>query len=160
MHFGIPNGYIHAEIENKSLFYKVYDKMNFIKAKEKCEQDGTSLAIPKSGKKWIFWSNNTIIFSEAENIFFSNLFNDGNTWIGIQKLQTSNRFVVINNSPLRFTQWLPFQPNFNGKSAAAFCSRDKCNSAEWEDKSIYDDANVICSFVIPGKMIFRQQTTN
>ena len=68
--------------------------------------------------------------------------------------------MVINNSPLRFTQWLPFQPNFNGKSAAAFCSRDKCNSTEWEDKSIYDDANVICSFVIPGNMIFYQQTTN
>ena len=51
IHFGLPNDYIYAEINNKFLFYKIYDKMNFIEAKEQCEQDGTTLVIPKSGKK-------------------------------------------------------------------------------------------------------------
>ena len=105
-------------------------------------------------------SHKTIIFSDEENDFFSYLFNDTITWIGIKKTKTDNKFVTIDNSPLKFTKWMPFQPNFNGLSAATLCSRDKCNSAEWEYTSIYDDANVICSFVIPGKMIFRQQTTN
>ena len=105
-------------------------------------------------------SHNTVIFSDAENDFFSNLFNNTNTWIGIRKTKTENEFVTIDNSPLKFTKWMPFQPNFNGQSAATLCSRDKCNSAEWEDTSIYDYANVICSFVIPGNMIFHQQTTN
>ena len=105
-------------------------------------------------------SHNTIIFSDAENDFFSNLFNNTITWIGIKKTETDNKFVTIDNSPLKFTKWMPFQPNFNGQSAASLCSRDKCNSAEWEDASIYDDANVICSFVIPGNMIFYQQITN
>ena len=55
---------------------------------------------------------------------------------------------------------MPFEPNSNEHSAASICAKDKCESAKWNDKNIYDDANVICSFVIPGKMIFRQQTTN
>ena len=60
--------------------------------------------------------------------------------------------MAIDKSPLRFTRWMPFQPNFNGRSAASLCSRDKCDSSEWKDESIYDDANVICSLKMPGKI--------
>ena len=124
--------------------------MNFIQAKEVCEKDGALLALPKSGKTSIFESNNWKIFSESENDFFSNLFYDGNIWIGIQNLKTDNRFVAIDNSSLKFTRWMPFAPNLKGQSAASICSRDNCESARWVDKNIDDDANVICSFMVPG----------
>ena len=97
--------------------------------------------------KIFLWKNNTIIFLDAENSFYSNLFNNENTWIGIKKFQTDNKFVAIDNSPLRFTPWMLSEPNFNGNSAASISSKE---SAEWEDRSIYDEAYVVCSFVIPG----------
>ena len=47
---------------------------------------------------------------------------------------------------------MPFEPDFNGHSAASICSKDQCDSAKWKDKYIYDDAHAICTYIIPGMM--------
>ena len=45
--------------------------MNFIEAKEQCEQDGTSLVIPKSGKKIKFpIPTKQLYFQMKKMIFF------------------------------------------------------------------------------------------
>ena len=44
--------------------------MNFIEAKEQCEQDGTSLVIPKSGKKIQFVILITQIYFQMQKMIF------------------------------------------------------------------------------------------
>ena len=62
-----------------------------------------------------------------------------------------DNFVAIDNSRLEFMDWMAFEPNYIGASAASICYNLDCGSAEWNDKSIRDDANVVCAYKVPGK---------
>ena len=45
----VPTDYVNTTAPWGTLYYKIYNKMKYLDAKNQCENDGAELAYPKSG---------------------------------------------------------------------------------------------------------------
>ena len=115
-------------------FYKTYEAMNYLDAKEQCEFDGAYLASPKS---------------DDENAFIANLIPNENIWIGLNDIDEEGTFVSVDNQNVSYTKWHTASDQPDNWINSQGIDEDGVHIKEnaggfWNDLSITDQLKFVC----------------
>ena len=71
-------------------FYKTYEEMSYLDAKNQCEYDGAYLATPRS---------------DVQNDFIASLISNENIWIGVNDMAEEETFISEDGRDVSYTKW-------------------------------------------------------
>ena len=127
LHF---NDYIYSDQNFGKFFYKFYKEMDWNSAKNKCEQDGATLLVPKSIEECQYFAS----------LMSSSLSSSSEIWLGVNDLANEGEYVDNNNEPITFHNWNYGEPNNVGNEDAVILRND----ATWNDFLIYKSRSTLC----------------
>ena len=132
--YNLPNDYTFAANSWGDSFYKRYEPMTFIDAKNQCEADGAILAYPRS---------------DVENIFIANIIFE-QFWIGINDIDREGKFVTIDGFEVSYTNWYNNEPNNVGNEDGVVINFATALGF-WNDEKTYKEFRFVCHYRIEGK---------
>ncbi|XP_043219920.1 lectin BRA-3-like [Amphibalanus amphitrite] len=85
------------------------------------------------------------IHSLIENAFVMQTYNFGDTWIGLNDIETEGSFQWTDGSKVDFTNWAQKQPDdYHGQDCVHLPYIDNPNGAEWDDEHCEEERHFLC----------------
>ncbi|KAF0314018.1 Lectin BRA-3 [Amphibalanus amphitrite] len=85
------------------------------------------------------------IHSLIENAFVMQTYNFGDTWIGLNDIETEGSFQWRDGSKVDFTNWAPEQPDdIHGQDCVHLPYYNNPNGAEWDDQDCENELHFLC----------------